>query len=98
MNSYKEDSQGYWIEKDPDSILDYPMDWADWLQDGETITNSEWLVTDGITVDNSYNTAEATVVWLSTCIAGQTYMITNRITTSAGRQEDRSFRVKVSNR
>lgn len=98
MNDYKQDSIGYWIEKGPNAILDYPMNWADWLQPEETIITSEWRVSDGITKGSDYNTADATVVWLSTCIAGQTYTITNRINTSAGRQEERSFRVKVSNR
>jgi len=98
MNSYMEDSLGYWIKKDPTSILDYPMNWADWLQPGEIILTSEWIVPIGLTAERDYFTTTATVVWLSTCVVGQTYPITNRITTSDGRQEDRTFRIKVSNR
>lgn len=98
MNSFNQDSTGYWIEKDPDAILDYPMDWSSWLETGETLVTSSWLVDNGLTKDSENNTTTASVVWLSGGVAGQTYLVTNRITTSLGRQEDRSFRIKVQNR
>ena len=98
MNSFNQDSTGYWIEKDPDAILDYPMNWSSWLETGETLLTSSWLVDNGLTKDRENNTTTTSVVWLSGGVAGQTYLVTNRITTSLNRQEDRSFRIKVQNR
>jgi hypothetical protein len=40
------DALGYWIEKDPQAVLDYAMDWADWL-DTDTITGKEYMIDGG---------------------------------------------------
>lgn len=98
MNSYKEDAIGYWIAKDPSAILDYPMDWTDWLQDAEIITASQWTVPTGLTAANPAYSTKATTVWLSSGIPGEVYTVVNRISTSEGRTDERSFRVKVKNR
>lgn len=44
------------------------------------------------------NTATKATVWLSGGTAGQIYTVTNRITTAAGRTEDRSFAIRVEER
>lgn len=48
------------------------------------------------TADDS-NTPTRTTVWLSGGIAGQSYTVNNRITTSGGRTNDRSFVFQVHN-
>ena len=81
--------------KDPNAKLDYTIDWIQWLGT-DTITDSTWEVSSSelIIMDNS-NTHTATTVWLSAGLAGQVYTVTNRITTTSGRIQDQSFRLKV---
>jgi len=84
--------------KDPDDVLDYSRPWGKWLATGETITTSSWIVPTGITKgSDTYDDTSATI-WLSGGVAGGDYLITNRITTSAGRTVDRTFRIQVRER
>lgn len=88
--------------KDPNAKLDYPMNWTDWLTEvADTITNSDWLITDPpdieLTIETGLNTNTTTTatVWLSGGTVGQKYWVTNRITTTGGRIEDRSIIIKI---
>lgn len=87
--------------KDPDAVLDYTVDWSAWLQAGETITASQWITPDGITQGSGAqapsNTTTTATVWLLAGTLGQTYIVTNRVTTSDGRVDDRSLRITISN-
>lgn len=84
--------------KDPDAVLDYGFDWSDWLADEEIISESTWTVEDGITKDSDSKTNTVTTIWLSGGSAGVEYIMTNHIVTSDGREDDRSFRVKIIER
>lgn len=86
------------LVKDPEAVLDYGFDWSDWLADGETITDSTWSVSAGLTKDSDSFNDTATTIWLSGGTAGSSYTITNHITTSAGREDDRSHVLKVKDR
>jgi hypothetical protein len=87
--------------KDPDSVMDYGADYSSWLSTGETISASAWLIdgtvvsatdtVNGLTLNSATSTTTATAAWLSGGTVGTTYTLTNRITTSAGRTEDRSM-------
>ena len=84
--------------KDPDATLDYTVDWSDWLDPNDTISASAWSVPSGLTqVSASYTTTSATI-WLSGGTAGSRYAVVNRISTAAGRTEDRSFVVVCQER
>lgn len=83
--------------KDPNAVLDYSIDWARWLA-GDQIAASEWIVASGLTKMADSKTATSATVWLSGGTAGQSYIVTNRITTAAGRTEDRSFTIRVEER
>jgi hypothetical protein len=83
--------------KDPDSTLDYEIDWTAWLG-ADTIATSTWIPATGITEASSTNTTTTATVWLTGGTVGQTYLVTNRITTAAGRTDDRTIRVQVQNR
>ena len=85
-------------KKDPDAVLDWVWDWNEWLDDGETISNSQFIVSVGITVDSESNTTKTSTVWLSGGTAGQVYQVTNRIATSGGRTDDRSITIRVVER
>ena len=87
--------------KDPDSKLDYTLDWSKWLG-SDTISTSTWLfdpstgLTDTApTVDTA---AKRTTVFLAGGSVGTTYRVTNRITTAAGRIVDRSFNLLIAER
>lgn len=88
--------------KDPDAILDYGFDWSDWLQDGETITASVWAIdpsdSPGLAKDSDSFSDSATTAWLSGGEADTDYVVTNHITTSENREDDRSHRIKVRQR
>ena len=95
-----------WIEKDTSAVLDYTIDWnaasslgGPWLAAGETISGAAvWTVPAGITVDHQADTMTASTVWLSGGTAGNSYTIACKITTSAGRIDERSFLVAVKQR
>lgn len=80
--------------KDPQAVLDYVIDWSDWL-DGDTITASQWTVPDGIEKDSDTHTTTAATIWLSGGTLGETYSVVNHITTVAGRENDQTIRIKV---
>jgi hypothetical protein len=84
--------------KDPDAVLDYGFNWSEWLADGETIVASVWTVPAGITKDSDSFTDTVSSIWLSGGIAGTNYDVVNHITTSAGRQDDRTIKIRVRNR
>ena len=83
--------------KDPNAVLDYSVDWTKWLA-GDEIVTSDWTVPSGLTKVSDTKTTTKTTAWLSGGAAAQSYTVTNRITTTGGRTEDRSFTLKVEER
>jgi hypothetical protein len=83
--------------KDPNAVLDYSIDWTRWLA-GDQIATSEWIVPSGLTKIADSKTTVSATVWLSGGSVGQSYTVANRITTAAGRTEDRSFTIRVEER
>ena len=84
--------------KDPEAVLDYQINWSDWLPDDDTISTSTWVVPSGITEDSSSNTSTAATIWLSGGTAGTGYAVKNHIVTGAGREDDRTIYIWVRNR
>jgi hypothetical protein len=80
--------------------LDFGFDFLTlgWLATGETITASTWTIPTGITKVSDAFSSTATVVWISGGTLGASYQITNHITTSAGREDDRSILIKITTR
>lgn len=83
--------------KDPDAVLDYSVDWSRWLA-GDELATSEWIVAADLTKASETNSPTKATVWLSGGAAGLSYSVTNRITTTGGRTEDRSFTIRVEER
>ena len=94
------------FRKDPNAVLDYKLDYANtrnggavknWLEVGETISTHTVIAPDGITVDSSSLTdnASSVTVWLSGGTVLISYLITVRIVTNLNRTDDRSFVVRV---
>jgi len=91
--------QTFRVTKDANAVLDYTLDWSQWLATGDDLATSTWTTTTGLVKDSDVLDADnTTTVWLSGGTAGQTYVATNRITTTGGRTEDRSITVFVTER
>lgn len=89
--------------KDPDAVLDYRVDWgADYLADGELLAASEWSVAPdeagGITIAGNDFDASTSTAKAAGGVAGHLYNLVNRITTSAGRIDERSILIRVEYR
>jgi len=81
--------------KDPNAVMDFTIDWSNWLG-SDTISASSWPEIDsGITKDSDAKTDTQTVIWLSGGTAGEQYYMTNRIVTVGGRTQDRTIAVRV---
>jgi hypothetical protein len=95
------------ITKDPSSIEPQGFDWTLYLAElgaSVTISTSAWEVSpdddDGLTLSGAsiVGSSLKTVVTLTGGVLGTTYNVTNRIVTSSGVTDDRSFRVRIANR
>ena len=84
--------------KDPSAVLDYVFDWTEWLATGETITGHTITADTGITDDSSTEDDGKVTVWLSGGTAGINYKVACKITTSAGRTDERTIWIKVVDR
>jgi len=80
--------------KDPDSTVDYGCDWTEWLNAGETISTSTWIVT-GLTKGTEANSAGITSVMLSGGTVDDSHTLTNQIITDQGRTEQRSMVITI---
>lgn len=83
---------------DPHAKLDYGWDWSKWLGVGETISESTWGVEPGVGLALSSAAVDEglTVIWLEPGTgATGTFVVTNHIVTSDGREDDRSFKVQI---
>lgn len=81
-------------------MLDHAIDWGDWLDEGETITEVPTVVPSpaGLTIAD-IDEVLGLVTWrVSGGDLGQDYIVTCRITTSAGRIDERSLRYRVRER
>lgn len=84
----------FYCTKHPDDQCDYEMDWSDWLN-SDTITNSAWGVTAGLTLGANSHTASVTTVRLTGGTGGQDYYLVCRIDTLGGLTELRTTLVRV---
>lgn len=81
--------------KDPDAVLDYKIDWSDWMSTGDAIDTSTWTVPAGIAKDSDLSTDDTTTIWLSGGTTGETYSLINHIVTDDGREDDRTVKITV---
>ena len=91
------DKAGYdAVDKDPSDVIDYGLDYANWLETGEEITGTPtWTVPTGITKSAQANTTTTATAMLSGGTAGKIYIVSCTVNTTAGRTLQRSFRVHV---
>ena len=88
--------------KDPQSRVDYAIDWGAGYLVGQTIAGSAWSVVpvepDGVAIDAAAFEPSRTTATLSGGMAGRVYSVCNRVTFSDGRSDDRSIIVRVEER
>lgn len=85
--------------KDPEAVLDYTIDWSDWLAEGDAITavtttpavNVSPSSSAAVNVDSASFTATETTLWCSGGTAPTSYDVVAHVTTSGGRQDDRTI-------
>ncbi len=87
--------------KDPQSRIDYAIDWLGYL-DGQTIAESAWTVTPqesgGIAVDEASFDLHRAAATLSGGVIGHVYSVANHVTLSDGRSDERSIALRVEER
>lgn len=84
--------------KDPDAVLDFTHDYENWLA-GDAIASAAVDVPEGLTLDRPELFTDTTVTfWLAGGVEGQTYRVRCRITTTAGRIDDRTTTFKIVSR
>jgi len=104
LTGFKEDRVGTYIEKDPYSVLDYSLDWTNWMPSGDTITTiaitAETIAGDSapLTIDSNSNTNYIATATISGGTAGNIYNVEYKIDTTNGLKDSRNFRIKVVER
>lgn len=88
--------------KDPGASLDWTVDWAAGYLDGQTISDSQWTAlpeeSGGIAVASTMLQPTRTSATLSGGVPGHIYRISNRVTLSDGRMDERALTVRVEER
>lgn len=85
-------------QKAPADVLDYDVDYTNWIATGDSITTAVATADkpEEIEVESVQVSSEAIVkVWLSGGTAGETYEITVTASTDAGRVKEESFKIRV---
>jgi len=90
--------------KDPQEVLDYTIDWSEWLVAGDTINAVTVTTPAGISTTTGGTpatpaapsfTTTTTKIWVAGGTAGASYDIACRVTTVGTRQGERSITIQV---
>lgn len=106
ITGFRTDRVGAYIDHDPDSRLDYTLDWSEWLSGTDSVATATWTVStiagdpapatvDTTTINSLLGTTTAIVVGGT---AGNIYTATCRVNTANGLIDERTFRLVVKNR
>lgn len=86
--------------KDPEAVLDYGINFTNWLNDGDVLSAVEWDVPAGLVEEGSaFDPGGETALVLSGGTEGVEYKVTAHITTTPGNivllEDDRTIRIKM---
>ncbi len=104
LTGFQQDRVGHFIEKDPYAVLDYSLDWTNWMPSGDTISaitvTAETISGDAapLAIDSSTNTDFIVTANISAGTTGNVYNVEYKITTTNGLRDSRNFRIKVVER
>lgn len=82
-------SRGFMVGHAPGDDLDYGFDWADVLDEGETITQSDWTASTDITLTRETVAGSVTLAFAAGGEDGKYYQLVNEVQTSSGRVYNR---------
>ena len=84
-------------QKGDDESLEYGIDWTEVLPTGIGIDTSVWTIPTGLTGANEAQSSTGTTIIISGGTIGETYQVTNVITTDELPPEtlERTLRIKV---
>lgn len=84
-------------DQSPTDVLDYDVDFAQWLESGDTVTAATATISgDGTIVIDSYsNTTTAAKVWVSGGAAGDEATVQVVAETAGGRTKTNCFRIRI---
>lgn len=104
LTGYKKDQVGSYIEKDPYAVLDYTLDWTNWMPNGDTISSisitAETISGDSapLTIDSTTNNNYLATANISGGTAGNIYNVEYKIDTTNGLKDSRNIRIKILER
>ena len=82
--------------KDPAAKLDYKFDWTAYLTDiSDTIASVQFEADPSLTTSNPTFTTNTATVWVAGGVVDSQVTVTCRITTAAGRIDDRTILLKI---
>ena len=88
--------------RDPDSTLDYTIEWADWIPPGDSLASVSMSCSPTPTIISSTTppavSGTRVVVWLTGGVAGTVYSLLCRVTTTGGRTDERTVQVRTVSR
>lgn len=92
---------GYYL-KDPQSRLDYHMDWASHYLNQQSLASSEWHIAPqengGLDIAQSGHDDQRSFVVITGGVAGHVYTLTNRVTLQSGVADERTITLRVEAR
>lgn len=84
------------IEKSPDDVLDYDVDFARWLPTDDYVDTATAAVEDSTAVVDSVDvSADRVKIWISGGADGESGTLTLTATTSQGRTKEVCLRLRV---
>jgi hypothetical protein len=81
------------FKQDPDAVLDYDVDWGEWLAEGDSL--DDVTVTSDLDVDASVVAGRYVRLWISGGSEGEDYPVTVHVVTEAGREDDRTILIRM---
>lgn len=86
--------------KDPSAVLEYPFNWSEWLEEGNTISSYVVTVPAGLTLDSDSESGGIVIPWISGGTHGENYLVACLITTTntPERKDERTILIRCRNR
>jgi len=104
LTGFQRDRVGVYIEKDPYAVLDYTLDWTEWMPSADTIVSitvtAETISGDPapLVIDSTTATNYLSTAYISGGTVGNIYNVEYRIVTANNIQDSRNIRLKVVER
>lgn len=104
LTGYKQDRVGQFIEKDPFAVLDFSLDFTNWMPAGDTLSTitvtAETISGDAapLVIDSTNKTSYVATANISGGTAGNIYNVEYKIVTNNSLKDSRNIRIKVIER